>query len=88
MASLFGNFSDEKWKQPEADLKKEDTAQLLSTLLEHYEKGCKKNGEEAEYAFLRKLWKIGRLYRFWKENGWKQTKDIIVRKMGDTHGKN
>lgn len=86
--SFFESFFDKKRKQPEANLKQEDTAQLLSTLLEHYEKGCRKNGEEAEYAFLRKLWKIGRLYRFWKENGWKQTKDIIVRKMGDTHGKN
>ena len=82
------SFFEEQSGQREASVNQEDSNLLLSTLLGHYDKGCRRNGEEAEYAFLRGLWKLSRLYRFWKENGFGRIKDIIVRKIGDTHDKN
>lgn len=81
-------FMGEKAEPGEGIVNREESGLLLTTLLEHYDKGCRRNGEEAEYAFCRGLWKLGRLYRFWKENGFGKTKDIIVRKIGDTHDKN
>lgn len=85
---LLTGFSEEKAAPSVVPMNQEETKLLLTTLLEHYDKGCRRNGEEAEYAFLRGLWKLGRLYRFWKENGFGKTKDIVVRKIGDTHDKN
>ena len=82
------SFFEEQSGSREVSVNQEESNLLLTTLLEHYDKGCRKNGEEAEYAFLRGLWKLGRLYRFWKENGLRKTKDIIVRKIGDIHDKN
>lgn len=85
--NLFESLFEAKACVQESIVKQEEMRLLLTTLLEHYDKGCRKNGEEAEYTFLRNLWKLGRLYRLWKENGLEKTKDIIVRKIGDTHDK-
>lgn len=85
---LLTGLSDADNDLEEVPVSNENVRLLLETLLDHYEKGCRSNGEKAEDVFLRNLWKIGRAYRFWKENGWKKTKDIIVRKIGDTHDKN
>lgn len=58
---------------------------VLRTMLEHYGKGCIRNGAGAEDKPIRTLWWFGRVYQFWRENGFRQTWKMILRKMGDTH---
>lgn len=66
----------------------QENAQLslaMHTMLEHYGKGCIKNGAGAEHKTIRILWWFSRVYQFWKENGFQQTWKMILRKIGDTH---
>lgn len=58
---------------------------VLQTMLEHYGKGCIKNGAGSEYKAIRILWWLDKVCRFRQENGFRQTWKMILRKIGDTH---
>ncbi len=57
--------------------------QMLSTLLLHYKKGCMQNGSLSEYAFVRFLARLSRLYVVCRENGFRMTWKIIKSKIGN-----
>lgn len=81
LSDLFENVG----KQKKIGQENAQLSLAIHTMLEHYGKGCIKNGAGAEHKPIRILWRFGRVYRFWKENGFRQTRKMILRKIGDTH---
>lgn len=56
--------------------------QMLSTMLLHYKKGCMRSGILSEYAVVRFLAKLNRLYLVYRENGFRMTWKIMKNKIG------
>lgn len=70
-------------KEQVQETKEQELAnRILSTMLLHYKKGCMQNGIASEYAFVRFLNRLSRLYVVYRENGLRMTQKIIKRKLG------